>query len=109
MAAEIEEQPLAMSRLLDRGLEPIRAIADQIREFDPQMVLLCGRGTSDHAALYFKYLLEIKQQIPVGLVSPSTLTSYNDGVLTGFNFKTFGLNRLAEKARVSHQTITKIR
>ncbi|MEI7692012.1 MAG: SIS domain-containing protein [Actinomycetes bacterium] len=77
MAAEIEEQPLALSRLLDRGLEPIRAIADQIREFDPQMVLLCGRGTSDHAALYFKYLLEIKQQIPVGLVSPSTLTSYN--------------------------------
>jgi glucosamine--fructose-6-phosphate aminotransferase (isomerizing) len=40
------------------------------------MVLFVARGTSDHAALYGKYLTEIIAQRPAGLVSPSTMTTY---------------------------------
>ena len=40
-------------------------------------MLLAARGTSDHAALYAKYLIEIGLGLPVGLVSPSTLTAYD--------------------------------
>jgi glucosamine--fructose-6-phosphate aminotransferase (isomerizing) len=40
------------------------------------MVLLAARGTSDHAALYAKYLIEVILQLPAGLVSPSTMTAY---------------------------------
>jgi glucosamine--fructose-6-phosphate aminotransferase (isomerizing) len=40
------------------------------------MVLLAARGTSDHAALYGKYLVEVTHQLPAGLVSPSTMTAY---------------------------------
>jgi glutamine---fructose-6-phosphate transaminase (isomerizing) len=39
-------------------------------------VLLAARGTSDHAALYAKYLIEITLGLPAGLASPSTLTTY---------------------------------
>ena len=44
--------------------------------YDPHTVLLVARGTSDHAALYAKYLVEIRLGKAAGLVSPSTMTAY---------------------------------
>jgi glutamine---fructose-6-phosphate transaminase (isomerizing) len=76
LAAEIDEQPAVMQRLLDVGLRHIRDVAEQVRRRRPRFVLLAGRGTSDHAALYAKYLLEIRLGLPCGLVSPSTMTVY---------------------------------
>lgn len=76
MAAEVAEQPAALARLLDLELASIQDIAGRVRAAAPRFALLCARGTSDHAALYLKYLLEIKLAIPVGLVSPSTYTAY---------------------------------
>ncbi len=76
MAREVAEQPLALARLLDIQLDAIRAIADQIRQAAPRFAMLCARGTSDNAATYFKYLVEIKLGIPVGLASPSVFTAY---------------------------------
>jgi glutamine---fructose-6-phosphate transaminase (isomerizing) len=76
MAAEIAEQPQVWRRLLDEGRNPIRAAADQIAATEPRFVLFVARGTSDHAALYAKYLVEIKHGLPAGLVSPSTMTVY---------------------------------
>lgn len=75
MAAEIAEQPAAMARLLADPRE-IAQIAARIREASPRFVLLAARGTSDHAALYAKYLIEISLGLPVGLVSPSTYTLF---------------------------------
>jgi glutamine---fructose-6-phosphate transaminase (isomerizing) len=76
MAAEIIEQPDAWRRLLTEGREQVDTVARRIAEFDPGMVLFVARGTSDHAALYGKYLTEIVAQRPAGLVSPSTMTAY---------------------------------
>jgi glucosamine--fructose-6-phosphate aminotransferase (isomerizing) len=76
MAAEIAEQPQVWRRLLREGLDPIRAAADQIAQAAPRFVQLVARGTSDHAALYAKYLIEINHGLPAGLVSPSTVTVY---------------------------------
>jgi len=76
MAAEIVEQPQVWRRLLDEGREPIRAAAAQIAATSPRFVLFVARGTSDHAALYAKYLVEINHGLPAGLVSPSTMTVY---------------------------------
>ncbi len=39
-------------------------------------MLFAARGTSDHAALYAKYLVEIGLGLPAGLASPSALTVY---------------------------------
>ncbi len=76
MAAEIAEQPQVWRRLLTEGLDPIRAAADRITEAAPRFAQLVARGTSDHAALYAKYLIEIRHGLPAGLVSPSTVTVY---------------------------------
>src|ERR1700761_7057092 len=76
MAAEIAEQPAALQRLLDDGLPTLRAVAAEVAKQRPRFVLLAARGTSDHAALYAKYLIEIGLGLPAGLASPSTLTTY---------------------------------
>lgn len=77
MAAEIAEQPRSLARLLADGLPAIRSAADVVRTRQPRFVLLAARGTSDHAALYAKYLIETRLGLPAGLVSPSTLTVYD--------------------------------
>lgn len=76
MAAEIAEQPVALARLLATATEQIVPIADAVRSRRPRFAILAARGTSDHAALYAKYLLEILAGLPVGLASPSTLTVF---------------------------------
>lgn len=75
MAAEIAEQPTSLARLLDGHVGYAEAAA-QIRALAPRAVILAARGTSDHAALYAKYLLEISLGLPVGLASPSTFTVF---------------------------------
>lgn len=76
MAAEIAEQPDALARLLDAGRPAVAAVARRLVDAQPRFVLLAARGTSDHAALYAKYLIEITLGLPAGLASPSTLTVY---------------------------------
>ncbi len=75
MRAEIAEQPAVWARLL-AGRAAIAAVARLVAAAGPRFVLLAARGTSDHAALYAKYLIEIRLGLPCGLVSPSTLTAY---------------------------------
>ena len=79
MAAEIAEQPAVWRRLLSAAgsaHSEIARAAELIRRQAPRFVLFVARGTSDHAALYGKYLAEITLGLPCGLVSPSTLTAY---------------------------------
>ncbi len=77
MAREIAEQPDALERLLREGQAQFAQARDQIERARPRFALLAARGTSDHAALYAKYLIETKLGLPVGLVSASTLTVYD--------------------------------
>lgn len=76
MAAEIAEQPEVWERLLRGGQADVQAAVRRIREHRPRFVLFVARGTSDNAALYAKYLVEILVELPAGLVSPSTMTTY---------------------------------
>ncbi|MBN9621082.1 MAG: SIS domain-containing protein, partial [Actinobacteria bacterium] len=76
MAAEIAEQPAVLDRLLREGTESIAEVRAAIARFDPSLVVLAARGTSDHAALYAKYLVEIRRRLPAELAAPSTLTLY---------------------------------
>jgi len=75
MAAEIAEQPAALARLLEDS-EQVREAAGRIRRAAPRFLLAAARGTSDHAALYAKYLAEIRLGLPAGLASPSSMTVY---------------------------------
>jgi glucosamine--fructose-6-phosphate aminotransferase (isomerizing) len=86
MMAEIRQQPDVLKRILSDGSAAIRAVGDEIRRRNPRFVLFVARGTSDHAALYCKYLVETRLCLPAGLASPSSMTLYDahpvfDGVL----------------------------
>jgi glutamine---fructose-6-phosphate transaminase (isomerizing) len=76
MAAEIAEQPDVLARLLRDGAEAARTARAAIERYRPRFVLLAARGTSDHAALYGKYLAEVQLNLAAGLASPSSVTVY---------------------------------
>ncbi|MFE6943145.1 SIS domain-containing protein [Streptomyces chartreusis] len=76
MAREMAEQPAVLRRILSQGAPAIHQVAREIAARSPRFVLLTARGTSDNAALYAKYLLEIRLGLPCGLASMSTITAY---------------------------------
>nr|WP_156971459.1 SIS domain-containing protein [Knoellia sinensis] len=76
MAMEITEQPAIFDRILAESPADVDTVAARIRAASPRFVMIAARGTSDHAALYFKYLAEIVLGLPCGLASPSTTTAY---------------------------------
>lgn len=77
MGAEIAQQPAVLEAQRTQCLDQIRGVAAQVARAAPRFVVLAGRGTSDHAALYAKYLLECRLGLPCGLASLSTLTGYH--------------------------------
>src|SRR5579872_6813131 len=76
MLEEIRQQPEALARTLAserRRIEKFKAILARNR---PRFVVLAARGTSDNAAQFGRYLIEITTGIPVSLAAPSVLTLY---------------------------------
>ncbi len=76
MATEIGEQPAVLASMLREGKAQITDAAERIARAAPRFVLFAARGTSDHAALYAKYLTEIRMGRPAGLASLSSMTVY---------------------------------
>lgn len=76
MGSDIGEQPAVLRELL-ASADAIATVAGTVAQRQPRFVLLVARGTSDHAALYAKYLVEIRLGLPAGLASPSTFTVYD--------------------------------
>ncbi len=74
MEAELREQPEVLARNAEHYAETLR-FALGGRKFD--MALLVARGSSDNAALYARYLIEVHLKIPASLAAPSVLTRYN--------------------------------
>jgi glutamine---fructose-6-phosphate transaminase (isomerizing) len=74
---EIFEQPAAMRRALEQNRKPLQSLITRIQEADIRYIVLAARGTSDNAATYAKYLLQITCGIPVALAAPSVHTLYN--------------------------------
>lgn len=76
MLREIRDIPSVVATLLQDGVSEIERAADAIRAADPGWVSLVARGTSDHAAIHLRYLIETELGIPAGLAAPSTVTIY---------------------------------
>ena len=74
--AEIGEQPEVAARLLQRGSSTTEAIARAIRKADPAGIVIAARGSSDHAALYAKYLFQHRNRLLVSMAAPSLFTNY---------------------------------
>jgi glucosamine--fructose-6-phosphate aminotransferase (isomerizing) len=76
MRREIVEIPSVVARFVDEGRGDVGAAVDAVRAANPSWISLVARGTSDHAALFMRYLIEIELGIPAGLAAPSTVTIY---------------------------------
>jgi glutamine---fructose-6-phosphate transaminase (isomerizing) len=77
MLEEIREQPSALERTLDLGLKAAEELAREVAKRRPKLIVLAARGTSDNAAHFGRYLLEISTGIPVSLAAPSVFTLYD--------------------------------
>src|ERR1700731_361128 len=80
MLEEIREQPAALERTLRLGLKAAAKLAREVQKIRPKLIVLAARGTSDNAAQFGRYLLEITTGIPVSLAAPSIYTLYNTEV-----------------------------
>jgi glucosamine--fructose-6-phosphate aminotransferase (isomerizing) len=75
MRAEIAECPAAAERLLhERAM--LDRIAERLRRQDFSFVVICGRGSSGHAGVYLRYLIESHLGLVVSASAPSIITSY---------------------------------
>ena len=75
MAAEMAEQPEVLAGLAARRSDVREAIRTVVPESLAGIVLI-ARGSSDHAAVYGRYVLEAASGRPVALAAPSLHTLY---------------------------------
>ncbi|MFN0109636.1 MAG: SIS domain-containing protein [Blastocatellia bacterium] len=76
MLSEIEQQPAAIEQTIKRESKKIERFAAQLRKNRPRLIVLVARGSSDNAALFGRYLLELTTGIPVSLAAPAVHTLY---------------------------------
>ncbi len=77
MIEEIRQQPEALERTLNSELRKAERFRKLVEKQRPRLIVLAARGTSDNAAIFGRYLLEITTGIPVSLAAPSIYTLYN--------------------------------
>jgi glucosamine--fructose-6-phosphate aminotransferase (isomerizing) len=76
MAKEACEAPIRIENQLIKNENLIKKIVKQIEIFNPSSVMFVGRGSSDHAGSFAKYLIEIEINIPTFSAAPSVATVY---------------------------------
>ncbi|MDQ6663909.1 MAG: SIS domain-containing protein [Acidobacteriota bacterium] len=76
MLEEIRQQPDALAKTLKAEIPRIERFRAMVARKRPRLIVLAARGTSDNAAQFGRYLLEITTGIPVSLSAPSVCTLY---------------------------------
>ncbi len=76
MLEEIRQQPEALARTLSAEMRRVERFKRLLEKNRPRLIVLVARGTSDNAALFGRYLIEITTGIPVSLAAPSIATLY---------------------------------
>lgn len=108
MLKEIAEQPSALARTISEERRKVARLGAFLKERDIDLIVIVARGSSDNAALFGRYLLEITTGIPVSLSAPSVYTIYNANLkleralVIGVSQSGEGedINRVLERARV---------
>lgn len=76
MLAEIAQQPASLERTIKRERRRIESFASKLKKQHLRMIVLVARGSSDNAAIFGRYLLEIMTGLPVSLAAPAVHTLY---------------------------------
>ncbi|RFB79876.1 SIS domain-containing protein [Methylovirgula sp. 4M-Z18] len=76
MRREVLEIPQAVARLFDRSSVEIERAGSTLRTIDPNVIVTVARGSSDHAASFLKYAIELTIGVPVASLGPSIASIY---------------------------------
>jgi glucosamine--fructose-6-phosphate aminotransferase (isomerizing) len=76
MLAEASEAPAAVARLIAGNEAACRALGERLRKKPPRFAVTCARGSSDSAATFAGYLIEIALNTVVASVGPSVTSVY---------------------------------
>jgi glucosamine--fructose-6-phosphate aminotransferase (isomerizing) len=76
MRMEIDEIPDAAQRLLDGSSASLAESGARLKRLQPVMVATIARGSSDHAAAFLKYAIELTAGVPVASIGPSIMSIY---------------------------------
>lgn len=60
-----------------KNSESLKQIASEIKAFNPKNIVIAARGTSLHAGIFAKYLMEINLGIPTSIANPSVFTVFD--------------------------------
>jgi len=80
MLEETRQQPEALRKTLDAGIIGVAELRRHVEAQRPRLIIMVARGTSDNAAQFGRYLIEITTRIPVSLAAPSVLTLYESSL-----------------------------
>jgi glucosamine--fructose-6-phosphate aminotransferase (isomerizing) len=76
MESEVRSQPAMLARLVEEAAPLVAEIGRAIARRRPRFAVLAARGSSDHAAIYGKYLLETQAGLVASLAAPSVYSLY---------------------------------
>lgn len=76
MWKELNEAAGVLKTLAEKNAQVLQAIAADAEKAGVSSVYTAARGTSDHAMIYFKYLVESRLGMPVASGAPSAVTMY---------------------------------
>jgi glucosamine--fructose-6-phosphate aminotransferase (isomerizing) len=77
MATEIAESGAVAHRQLTANAAPTAKLAAALRARKPSFAVTVARGSSDHAALYLKHLIELKAALACASLGPSLASLYH--------------------------------
>lgn len=77
MLEEIRQQPAVLERILASPPETLARLSRRFSRSRPDFAVIVARGTSDHAAIFGRYLFEITLGLPTLLAAPSVATLYH--------------------------------
>ncbi|WKE66154.1 SIS domain-containing protein [Gallaecimonas kandeliae] len=76
MATEARESAQRIAEQLSHNATLAAMLGERIRKLKPRLVMMVGRGSSDHAGVFAKYLIEIETGVPVCAAAPSVTSVY---------------------------------
>lgn len=75
MAREILESADTVAKIV-RSRPAMRDIAQRIEIGSAPLCVVCGRGSSGHAGVFLRYLVETRLRLPVSASAPSVITAF---------------------------------
>ena len=77
MQQEAREAPQVVARFLQQNSAALKHLAKRLRSNPPSVIVTAARGSSDHAATYFKYLVEILLGVPCASIGASVASVWH--------------------------------